>query len=1587
MKKFTLIKWLLIVLILSTGVPFAQAQKSESVEKAPVKKILNDDQIKILEQAGYSAGTLKEGYFSSEELNNITMILDDKKPVAPEKSYIPVSSSKPQKFFNPDESVTVTIGTGTGTNGTTGNPTPYGTFYKNFRQQYLLLATELFGAGIGPGDITALGFEVSALNTCVDMPDFTISMKQTAVSALTTTFDNTGYTEVFYIASFLPVVGWNTHTFDTPFTWDGSSNILIDICTTLIPGNYTQNASVYFTPTTFNSCARYQSDSSPACMTTSAATVSVNRANMQITGEELLNPPPGMPYGEVPASGTTEVAVNGDISWTFGDNTDTYDLWFGPSGFMSKVVDNQPAGATGSYTYSGLSSATGYEWKVVAQNAFWSTNGPVWNFITVCGTAIPPYNQNFTIWPPTCWDLTGGTYSWTQYISGDLHCAMANFWSQTSGNTDVMTSNLIDISGLNAAILQFDWSHHYNATYPTDALEVQVSDDNGGTWTVVWSLAGADFESNDGAGNTNPGTFVTTDLINLFSFGDQILIRFYGYSGYGPNCYIDNVIVNEGPSCPNPVALGATAIGSSSADLTWTSFSGISEIEFGLAGFPPTGVPTYTGVVSPFSVSGLSSVTSYSFYVRDDCGGGEYSWWSGPYTFMTQPSCAQPYDLGVANVTTSSADLLWSSFSGLSDIEYGLAGFTPTGVPTNSGVTSPFNVSGLNMDSGYEFYVRDDCGGGDYSYWSGPFLFQTSAGVLTIPVYEDFEAGFVKFSNATGNGTDWTINNSYYHSGVQCAHNVYNNTQTNIIKETGVMDLSSATVVFLEFWHIAKTEGDFDHCYVDISTDGGATYNPIPVENYTGSGLYEVALYNTPVGPCFDEDSYTIWGTGSETPDNATWWQQEVFDISSFISSSVRIRFRLHTDGSVVKYGWLLDDVLIYEPAYGTLAGSVTNAADNSPIEGATVQVGSNTTLSLADGSYELEGVLTGTWNAVCSKTGYNPSIPVAVTILEDETTIQDFSLTQPAFVVTPLIVTQTLEPNQLLDDFVNISNPELGFVDWNAGVVVIGDNGTDELFDLQFDWPVGNATGEAGIETDGNFIYTTLWNGTEFCKYDMTGSYLGTFACGSAGAIRDLAYDGTYFYGAAAATTVFQMDFANMVVVSTFNAPIAVRALAYNEDEEVFYGNNWSDAITMFDMTGTALGSFACGPIGSSYYGFAYDGYSSGAPYLWGYAQIGTTLNELIQIQLPSGGETGVQFDVGSVAAVADGIAGGLAITNTIVPGFYTLLGTAQNVDIWGLELCPSGPEWLTIEPTSGTLGAGVNEDMTLHFTAMDMIPGVYSAEIHFTTDPDVGSPFVEVTMVVEGLIPPVNLDLTYECTDVMLQWEMPAGGTPDSWNIYRDGTLLGSSTTMTYTDEMVMTETEYGYFIKAVYAGEESMPTATQYITVPVPADLEVPFIDGTGSGTTAVITWEAPEGCLVPDGYNLYRDGAMINTSLITELTYSDMGLEPGFYEYYVTAVYYFGESDPSDETYVLIVGIEETISDALQVYPNPASDVLNINSEYTIRQLQVFSNSGKLILSSEIDNRIYNLDLTGMDCGVYYLQLNTTGNKLIRKFTIK
>ncbi|TDS50718.1 choice-of-anchor J domain-containing protein [Myroides indicus] len=109
--------------------------------------------------------------------------------------------------------------------------------------------------------------------------------------------------------------------------------------------------------------------------------------------------------------------------------------------------------------------------------------------------------------------------------------------------------------------------------------------------------------------------------------------------------YIDNVFIEEVTGCPEPlpVTLCSKDEKSNSAILFWDDEFGATAWEYYVqeAGEPvPTGSGTATKnkentVSQDGSGKTLKPNTEYEFYVRTDCGNGEYSIWSGSYLFTT----------------------------------------------------------------------------------------------------------------------------------------------------------------------------------------------------------------------------------------------------------------------------------------------------------------------------------------------------------------------------------------------------------------------------------------------------------------------------------------------------------------------------------------------------------------------------------------------------------------------------------------------------------------------------------------------------------------------------------------------------------------------------------------------------------------------------------------------------------------------------------------------------------------------------------------------------------------------------------------
>lgn len=158
--------------------------------------------------------------------------------VNPLPSPITVTPSSANICANTIQSFTVTPTVGTITVGTaTGTSVAANTPYRQAittqeRVQYLVTKAELNAAGMYAGNITSLAFNVTTAGSGT-MPTYDISMGNTPASSFTsTTYLTPVFTTVFNGVNILPVLGLNTHTFTTPFVWDGTSNVVINICHT-----------------------------------------------------------------------------------------------------------------------------------------------------------------------------------------------------------------------------------------------------------------------------------------------------------------------------------------------------------------------------------------------------------------------------------------------------------------------------------------------------------------------------------------------------------------------------------------------------------------------------------------------------------------------------------------------------------------------------------------------------------------------------------------------------------------------------------------------------------------------------------------------------------------------------------------------------------------------------------------------------------------------------------------------------------------------------------------------------------------------------------------------------------------------------------------------------------------------------------------------------------------------------------------------------------------------------------------------------------------------------------------------------------
>ncbi|MDY0315730.1 MAG: fibronectin type III domain-containing protein, partial [Bacteroidales bacterium] len=115
------------------------------------------------------------------------------------------------------------------------------------------------------------------------------------------------------------------------------------------------------------------------------------------------------------------------------------------------------------------------------------------------------------------------------------------------------------------------------------------------------------------------------------------------------------------------------------------------------------------------------------------------------------PTCFQPTNIVASDITTNSATISWTASSSNPDADYHVYYSNLNVAPADdielaeceATTTNSIALSDLTDAEIYYVWVRSDCGGGDYSYWTGPFVLATECyAITTLPYFQDFEGGF-----------------------------------------------------------------------------------------------------------------------------------------------------------------------------------------------------------------------------------------------------------------------------------------------------------------------------------------------------------------------------------------------------------------------------------------------------------------------------------------------------------------------------------------------------------------------------------------------------------------------------------------------------------------------------------------------------------------------------------------------------------------------------------------------------------------------------------------------------------------------------
>ena len=335
------------------------------------------------------------------------------------------------------------------------------------------------------------------------------------------------------------------------------------------------------------------------------------------------------------------------------------------------------------------------------------------------------------------------------------------------------------------------------------------------------------------------------------------------------------------------------------------------------------------------------------------------AWVAGEYVALQNPNFQQQYfnpgdnvellpsfrNKGLSPAYNLNIDL--SSLSQYAAVVNGMVVFDSIAARSSAQVTTPFTIAiseSAPVEEKIKLLVTTSTSGVTMST-------DTVSFIIGVPTYMFIDTTNNPLTHwtitATPSTPRWEATTTSFHSSpnsyTDSKTGNYSASATVTMSLTNPVNLSSYSNPKLTFWTKYEIESNWDYGQVEISTNNGSTWSPLQ------------GLYTEPGQGSFQPGGEPLYdGTRSS-------WVQEEINLENYLSSQVKLKFELKSDGSIHKDGWYVDDIgiMVYTIVPVELRSFTAEIKDN------TIILNWQTITELNNSGFDIEKLSSDGWKKI----------------------------------------------------------------------------------------------------------------------------------------------------------------------------------------------------------------------------------------------------------------------------------------------------------------------------------------------------------------------------------------------------------------------------------------------------------------------------------------------------------------------------------------------------------------------------------------------------------------------------------------------